>query len=270
MPARRFRFPSILAILLLFAAGLLQILWGQRRGGPASTLPEEAEFHFLRVEYRDFYGARRGFGGFGGFGRGWWMQDWPAAEIHFSEGIRRLTRINIGLEKHLPLLDDRIYEYPWIYATQTGYWDLSDEETDRLRDYLLRGGFLMTDDFHGPDDWQVFEETMRRVFPDQDVLELEQSDPLMHVLYDINERTYIPGLRHLAYAPGGQIVVQPEYIPPHWRALRDPQGRLVVAINFNMDIGDAWEHADLPQYPEAMTRLSYYFGINYIIYAMTH
>lgn len=78
------------------------------------------------------------------------MQDWPRAELHFTEGVRRLTRIDIGEGRHVPLTDDRIFDYPWAYATQVGYWDLSDAETARLREYVLRGGFLVVDDFWGP------------------------------------------------------------------------------------------------------------------------
>jgi hypothetical protein len=227
-------------------------------------LPPSAEFHFIRVEYVDLFQARRG------WGRGWWQQDWPEADVHFTQGVRRLTRIDTGEERHLPLTDDRIFEYPWIYATQVGYWDLRDTEVNRLRDYLLRGGFLVVDDFHGPQDWAVFRESMERVLPGRPILDIDESDSLLHVLYDIKERVMIPGLRHLRRGPGGAIQVQPQATPPYWRAIYDDKGRMVVAINFNMDVGDAWEHADMPEYPEAMTALAYRFGINYIIYSMTH
>jgi hypothetical protein len=270
-PLHRRRIALPMAVLLaLLAAGLA---WGQRRGRNSffpeisSDFPKQAEFHFLRVEYQDMYGIR---GGFGGFGRGWWMQDWPEADLHFSQGLRRLTRLDVGEWRHVPLTDDRVYEYPWIYATQVGYWNLNNAETARLRDYLERGGFLMTDDFHGPDEWEVFAETMERVFPGQPIDDLDQSHPMLHVLYDINERTFIPGLRHLGIGPGGRVYARPEYTPPYWRAMYDSKGRLVVAVNYNQDVGDAWEHADLPQYPEDMTRLAYYFGINYLIYSLTH
>ncbi|MFN7921070.1 MAG: DUF4159 domain-containing protein [Bryobacteraceae bacterium] len=234
---------------------------------PPLTIPQaaKAEFHFLRVEYKDRAGTRRMWGG-----RGWWMQDWPEADVHFAQGIQRLTRIDIGENRHVPLTDDRVYEYPWIYATQTAYWDLSDAEVKRLRDYLLRGGFLVVDDFHGPREWNDFAETMNRVFPGEPIDDIDNTHSMMHVLYDINERTYIPGLRHLRRGAGGAIVVQPQAVPPTWRIMSDPKGRVVVAINFNMDIGDAWEHADLPEYPAEMTGLAYRFGINYIVYAMTH
>ena len=111
---------------------------------------------------------------------------------------------------------------------------------------------------------------MERVFPGAPITDIDAGDPVMHVLYDINERTQIPGLRHLRRGPGGSIHVQMQYSPPIWRAIYDPRGRMVVAINFNMDVGDAWEHADMPEYPEEMTSLAYRFGINYIIYSMTH
>lgn len=246
--------------ILLAAGALLAVEWGDQ-------FPIRAEYQFLRVEYTDHPGARRFFGN---GRRGWWQQDWPEADVHFSQGIRRLTRIETGEPIHLPLTDDRIFDYPWAYATQTGYWDLRPAETKRLREYLDRGGFLVVDDFHGPADWDLFAETMRRVYPEQVITEIDDNDPVVNLLYTIRERVMIPGLRHLRRGPGGTTVVQPQYSPPHWRALHDTKGRLVVAINFNQDVGDAWEHADMPEYPEQMTSLAYRFGINYILYAMTH
>ncbi len=226
--------------------------------------PEKAEFYFLRLEYKDASFVRRP------WGRGWWMQDMPEAEVHFSQGIERLTRIHVGDCRHTPLTDNRIYEYPWIYATQVAWWDLSEPEVLKLRDYLDRGGFLVVDDFHGDRDWQLFAASMARVLPGKAILDIEDSNPVMNLVFDIKERTFIPGLRHLRRGPGGTTTVQPTAIPPTWRAIYDDQGRMQVAINFNMDIGDAWEHADLPEYPEQMTSLSYRFGINYILYSMTH
>jgi hypothetical protein len=244
-------------------AALIPVLWSQPARQTGRERPD-AEFHFLRVEYVDLFQSRRG------FQRGWWMQDYPAAEIHFAQGVRRLTRIDTGEGRHLPLTDERIFDFPWIYATQVGFWDLSNAETDRLREYLLRGGFLVVDDFHGPQDWEVFRESMQRVFPEEPILDIDGADPLMHAVFDINERTQIPGLRHLRRGPGGGISVQPQAVPPTWRAIHDNKGRMVIAINFNMDVGDAWEHADMPEYPLDMTALAYRFGINYVVYSMTH
>jgi len=242
-------------LLLLVALPLLAAL---------GELPQKAEFYFLRLEYNDAPFVRRP------WGRGWWMQDMPEAEIHFSHGIQRLTRIDIGEIRHTPLTDDRVFDYPWIYATQVAWWDLSEPEVIRLRNYLNRGGFLVVDDFHGDRDWQLFEASITRVLPGKPILDIEDTDPVMNLVFDIKERTFIPGLRHLRRGPNGTTTVQPTAIPPRWRAIYDDQGRMLVAINFNMDIGDAWEHADMPEYPEQMTSLSYRFGINYILYSMTH
>src|SRR5262249_32269378 len=160
-----------------------------------------------------------------------------------------------------------------IYATQTGWWGLNDAETAALREFLLRGGYLVVDDFWGPEQWEIFRETMERVLPGQPIDDIAESDSVMHVLYDIEEKdlTFIPGSRHLRRGPGDTVmIVQPEGTKPAWRSISDYSGRMVVAVNYNTDVGDAWEFADVPYYPEAMTALAYRYGINYLIYAMTH
>jgi len=270
--------PILAAVLLLAIAGLAQRFGFRRQQeeeGPRPVFPSKAEFHFIRVEYTDLpqYHRRFGFASRNGTGEGWWMVDWPDAEDHFTTGVQRLTRIDTGEPLHLRLTDQRLFDYPWIYATQTGWWGLSDAETAGLREYLLRGGYLVVDDFWGPEQWEVFRETMERVLPNQPITDLAESDSVMHVLYDIEEkdRTFIPGTRHLYRGPGGSIMVQqPPGTTPAWRAMYDDRHRMVVAVNFNTDVGDAWEYADSPIYPEPMTALAYRYGINYVIYSMTH
>lgn len=196
-----------------------------------------------------------------------WRIDWPDAEHHFLQGLRRLTRIDASAEgRMLSLLDDRVYDFPWLYAIEVGHWHLSDEETLRLREYLLRGGFLMVDDFHGTREWAGFMSSMQRVFPDRPVIEINPTDEVMHVFYDLENNIQIHGMQ---YFYSGQTFEE-DGITPHWRGIFDDEGRLMVAINFNMDIGDAWEHADTPYYPQPMTALAYRYGVNYVIYAMTH
>lgn len=247
---------------------------GFRAEDEAPMPTKQAEFHFLRLEYTDLPEFRRGFGfvSRNGRGSGWWAQDWPDADNHFTKGVDRLTKIDIGDPRHLPLTDDRIFDYPWIYATQTAYWDLTDAEVARLREYLLRGGFLVTDDFWGDDEWEYFRESMNRVLPNKPIPDIEETDSVMHVLYDIQakDRTFIPGSRHLRRYGGTVQIMQPPGTTPAWRAMYDDKNRMVVAVNFNTDVGDAWEFADVPYYPEAMTTLAYRYGINYLIYAMTH
>ncbi|MCP5143731.1 MAG: DUF4159 domain-containing protein [Gammaproteobacteria bacterium] len=260
---------AILACLLTLAASVpvAAQMWRSRRPPPtADSAMPQAEFHMARL----IYGNNTSQLG-RGFGRPWWAIDWPEAEAHFLPAVKRLTRIEVSDDSiHLELTDDRVFDYPWLFAQQVGYWTLNDAEILRLRQYLERGGFLVVDDFHGPQDWQNFEVIIRQVLPGRPILELPADHELLHVFYDLDERTQIPGERHLRLSGNDEVVVDMPYSPPHWRGIFDDDGRLMVAINFNMDMGDAWEHADDWYYPEPMTALAYRFGINYIIYAITH
>jgi hypothetical protein len=267
----------LLTLLLWLAAAAVAQRYGMRRddSGPRPVFPQKADFHFIRLEYTDLPQYHRGFGfaSRSGTGDGWWLVDWPEADDHFTTGIQRLTRIDTGEPLHMRLTDDRLFDNPWVYATQTGWWGLSDAETARLREYLLRGGFLVVDDMWGEEQWEIFRETMNRVLPKHPITDISQADTVMHVLYDIQDkdRTFIPGSRHLRMGAGGTTVVQqPVGTAPAWRAMYDDRNRMVVAINYDTDVGDAWEFADVPEYPEAMTTLAYRYGINYIIYSMTH
>jgi Domain of unknown function (DUF4159) len=255
-----------MAAAAIAAAGVLQLAQSQAGSGSPGAGPE-AELHIARMIYTSAGGMR----GFGGFGRPWWAIDYPEAEYHFRQGVRRLTRIDIADDsRHIQLTDDALFDYPWLFAQQVGRWSLSDAETARLREYLLRGGFMVADDFHGPWQWDVFAEAMRRVFPDRPIVDIPDNAEILHVLYDLDERTQIPGRRMIRELGNGSIEIYPEGSPPRWRGIYDDQRRLMVVMNFNMDMGDAWEHADDPVYPEPMTALAYRFGINYILYAMTH
>jgi len=232
------------------------------------TAPPPPEFRFARLAYND----NSAFGGFGRFSRGGsWMTDAPEAEQHLLTGIRRLTRINTldPLRDELIAVrpgDPDLFEYPFIYGVEVGRWYLDDQEAANLREYLLRGGFLMVDDFHGSAQWEGFMESMRRVFPDREVVEIPDNHEVFHVLYDLDQKVQIPGVAALM---SGRTYEQ-DGVDPHWRGVFDDTGRLMVAINFNMDLGDAWEHADDPQYPQPLTALAYRFAISYAIYAMSH
>jgi len=237
---------------------------GQELMDPGPEQPQ-AEFQIARLIYTDSSGRMRG-----GW-RPWWAIDWPEAECHITRGVRRLTRLDIADDSfRTRAFDPRLFDYPWLFAQQVGHWYLSQDEADQLREYLLRGGFLVVDDFHGEYEWAVFTESIYRVLPDGVIIDIPESDPLLHILYDLDQRTQIPGRRHLYRAANGEIKAELPGGPPRWRGIYDDDGRLMVAINYNMDMGDAWEHADDPVYPEPMTALAYRFGVNYIVYAMTH
>jgi hypothetical protein len=256
-----------LRVLGLACAGVLFMIAGPAAGSqrhdPRVGISPEAEFHLARVIYRT---NRRA--GSRGYLQPMWAVDYPLADDHFLRTLERYTTVQVYEDsRHLELTDDRLFDYPYLWLQQpaAGGWNPSRDESQRLREYLLRGGFLMVDDFHGEYEWQYFESVMKRVFPEKQFVEVSGSDPLMHIFFDCDPNIPIPGDRHLDY--GGRPRMQG---PPHRRALYDDAGRLMVMANHNMDIGDAWEHADDPEYPLPFTKAAYELGVNYVIYAMSH
>ncbi len=244
--------------------------YGEAAPGPAGTTAYEigwdargpvafhTEFQFARLQHhsaRDSAYRQR------------WLTDWPAAEQHLLRGVNRLTRIHAASESRLvSVMDEDLFDYPLLYVVEPGSWQFSNSEAVRLREYLLRGGFLLVDDFHGTSEWHGFVSGLRRVLPDRKIVDIPRSDSVFHTVYELEESVQIPGigaaLRGVTYERGG--------VTPHWRGIYDDQSRLMVVINFNMDLGDAWEHADVPEYALRYTNRAYKYAINYIVYAMTH
>src|SRR3984885_14164879 len=143
----------------------------------------KAEYYWSRLSYTASVGSnyRGGYGSFGGyFGYGCggtWCRDYPKADRQVLLALKRLTRIQGRSTEQVVNLDsDEIFNYPWIYAVQVQTWTFTDEEAKRLREYLLKGGFLMVDDFHGTTDWEDFMNGMREVLPDRPVEDLEGKD----------------------------------------------------------------------------------------------
>jgi Domain of unknown function (DUF4159) len=223
--------------------------------------PPDSEFNFSRLAYGSSmsgYSNRRG---------SRWNTDWPEAEYHLNQGIRRLSRVDdSGTSRIVRLTDEALFDFPFLYAVEVGSWTFTDDEARILREYLDRGGFLMTDDFHGTYQWQSFYTQFRKIFPDRPLVDIDESDEIFHVLYSVDKTIQIAGIRAIY---SGQTWEGDGYVP-QWKGVYDDDGRLMVIINFNMDLGDAWEHADNPYYPEPMTALAYRFGVNYLIYSMSH
>jgi hypothetical protein len=196
-----------------------------------------------------------------------WTIDYPRSDRHISQAIRRLTRLHArSVEQPVDLDEGDQYDWPWLYGVEVGHWKLTDSQVQAFREYLLRGGFFMCDDFHGTDEWAVFVASMSRVFPDRPIVEIDNADAIFHTVYDLDDRYQVPGAQFLysgrIYEKDGKV--------PHWRGIYDDRGRLMVAICYNMDLGDSWEHADNPQYPEKFSALGMRIAINYVIYGMTH
>jgi hypothetical protein len=230
------------------------------------TLPanasEKAEWTFARLHYR--MGNEFG-GGFRGFQR--WAADYPKADRQFVMGVRRLTRLHARpIEEVVDADSGEMFNWPWIYVEDGGWWTINESQAARMREYLLKGGFLMIDDSHGDYEWDNFMRGMNMILPDRPVEDLTDKDEIFHVVYDLDERFQIPGTRFIW---GGRPYTSDSRIPK-WRAIRDDNGRIMVAICHNSDVGDAWEWADSPKYPERDASLAYRIGINYIIYGMTH
>ena len=203
------------------------------------------------------------------FGRPWWAIDWPEAEAHITDGVSRMSLIDIAPDsKFIQLEDPNLFNYPWLFLQQIGRGGFTAGELNKLREFLLRGGFILVDDFHGSDRAQ-FDRFARQLFPDRPVVPIPLEDAVMNLHYQLNQSTQIPGSRHLIRLGDGSTGARMEG-PQEWLGVYDDNGNLILAAHYNMDMGDAWEHADDPYYPEAMTNLAYRFGVNYMIYAMTH
>jgi len=199
-----------------------------------------------------------------------WTQDYPAADRHFLLALRRLTFVDSRSVEQAVNLDvgDDVYNYPFLYAVRPGEWDLSDAQAKKMRDFIDRGGFFMTDEFWGTFEWKVFMDSMGRVFPDAQVVDIPNEDQFFHMMFELDDRYQIPGMWGLR--GGGQYTYQNDGDTPFWRAIYDGKGRMVSVIMPNSDLGDSWEHADNPVYPEKYSRLGIRLGINAIMYSLTH
>jgi hypothetical protein len=199
-----------------------------------------------------------------------WTQDYPRADRHFAMAMRRLTRVNVrSVEQPVNLDDDDdVFNWPWLAAGEMGDWLLTDDQVKKLREYLLRGGFLMLDDFWGPEEWARFDESMSKVFPDRDIVEIDSKDPIFHTVYDLDDRYQILGQWALNRRSGMNYRV--EGTVAQWKGIYDSHNHLMVAMSFNSDIGDSWEWADDPRYPEKFSALGMRIGVNYAIYSLTH
>jgi len=197
-----------------------------------------------------------------------WTEDYPRADRHFLQALRRLTRVDTrSVEQPVNLDDgDDVFNYPFLYVAMPGSWDLTPAQVEKLREYLLRGGFLMADDFWGTEECANFESGIEKVLPGRPIVELPDAEPIFHTVYDLDDRYQIPGEWATrfgrSYRSDGTVA--------HWRGIYDDKGRLLVAICLNSDTGDSWEFADEPSYPEKYSALGIRLGVNFVIYAMTH
>lgn len=267
-------FLLILSVLGLWGVVLAQKPFKQYPGGQDGDVPlppdfdKPAEFSSARLRYRDYggFGGRRGrFGG----REGSWGTDYPLGGRHLAEGLRRLTKVNTRSVEQVVELDetDDIYNWPFLYAVEVGRWTLDEKEGAQLREFLNRGGFLMVDDFHGLEQWAVFKEGMQQAYPDREIVDLDQSEQIFHMLNEVDIKVQVPGM---GYARSGRTYEQESDPYPRWRAILDDKHRIVVAICHNMDLGDAWEYSDSPYYPAEFAIVAHRVLQNYVTYDLSH
>lgn len=224
------------------------------------------KFTFVRIQYN-----------MGEFGMGFrfrygnqssWRVDYPSADENFLLALARGTYLPIE-ERALSfsLDNEELFDFPFAYLVEAGYMQLTQEEADFLREWLLRGGFLFIDDFHGPREWANFIEQFQKVFSDRTPREIPMDHPIFHCYYDFEgEFPQVPGLgsilRGTTFEKGG--------VRAECKGIFDDQGRLMVLVNHNVDLGDSWEHTGDYSYPRYYSILGYKLGINYIVYSLTH
>jgi hypothetical protein len=252
------RLYSVIVVITLVI--LPELIFGQ-------GVPNGDEFTFVRLQYS----SGEGYDGWNGRRfrrrRSSWAVDYPFAERNFMRGLESFTALNVADEPvALSILDEEFFRYPFVYAVEVGYMALSEEEAQTLREWFLRGGFLMVDDFHGQYEWLHFSEQMLKVFPNRPIVQIPIEHPIFHCYFEVNELHQIPGLgawrSGRTHEKGG--------IQQHCMGIFDDGGRLMVLVMHNMDMGDAWEHTNDPRYPEWYAAQAYKLGINFVIYALTH
>lgn len=272
--------PRALRLLLLFvlpALALLPATGQQRLEGfgfpqreraeqPAQTAGQRqpsGEFVFTRIMYNSPfspYGRRRG---------GSWATDFPEADNHFITGIREWAGTNLNVSprpEQVGLADERLFEFPLVYIVEPGYMELSDEEAARLREYVLRGGFIFFDDFWGEVEWTNVREQMKKVLPEYEPKELPLTHPLFHSYLDIEEVVQVPNI----YNAQRGVTHERDGYTPFYMGIEDKDGRLVAFFARNSDLGDAWEWINDSRYPVKYGLAAYKVGINVVIYAMSH
>jgi hypothetical protein len=241
-----------------------------RNGVPDWELDREFPqdvFTFVRI----MYNPRGGY-----FGS--WQTDYPDSDLNFSFRLQQLTSLKVNPNPIvLELTNPQLSNYPFIYFAEPGGgaygrgggMQLTREEATALRNYLLNGGFAMFDDFWGEQEWEMFYEDIKKVFPDREPVELPIEHPIFHIVYDLTEKPQVPSIGH---AQRGLTYERPDAQEVHYRGIFDDHGRLMVIICHNTDLGDGWEREgeDERYFREFSEKKAYPMGINIVFYAMTH
>jgi hypothetical protein len=243
-------------LLVLLSAILVPFVSAQMRRSGSSVkqvVPYNSHFAFTRL----FFGS--GLGGFG-FGGAAWSHDYPAADKNVSALLDYITHTRVRLDgtNILDLDEPEIFDNPVLYVWEPGFWAIQPSEARRLRDYLLKGGFIIFDDFEGPEHWNNMVAQMREALPEHQFLPIDVRHPIFHSFFDF-KAINVPH-------PSAGVT------PGFWAIFEDndPSKRMIALANHNSDIAEYWEWSAEGLYSEDATGDAYRLGINYFVYAMTH
>ena len=215
-------------------------------------------FTFVRIQYNSHWGNYK------------WDTDYPDADLNLSYRLQELTTMKTDPHgKILRLTDPELFNYPFIYLIEPGGLRLSEAEVVGLREYLLRGGFLMVDDFWGEREWENFEDEISRVFPDRRIEDIPLEHEIFQMVYKLDQKPQIPSVH--AYMRG-MTTERWDAEEPHYRCIKDDNGRLMTVICHNTDLGAGWERegVDPGYFKDHSERWAYPLGINIVTYALTH
>lgn len=258
---------GVLCVALSLAGA---VAYGQRFGGGRErdrqrrsdlgvqvqgNTPYDGRYTFVRLRYNS------GYGGFGRrFGGPAWSHDYPDGEVHFTKILEEITLLRIRTDGSniLSLDDPELFNYPVAYMAEPGMWQVTPSEAESFRKYLLKGGFAIFDDFRGY-DWDNLQEQMRAVVPELRWIELTGTEQVFHSFFEIDHPLEL-------VPPYGGLA------PSYWGLFEDndPKKRLLVIANVNNDLSEYWEFSGTGYAPVDVTNEAYKFGINYVIYALTH
>jgi hypothetical protein len=258
---------ALTLIVLLGFAGLALaqrrfLFWGEDSRDPVvKNEPYDGRFTFARLKYRTAPG------GYWYQGLPSWVHGYPMSEDNLTRIMNEITFLGARTDAFnvFTLDDPELTKYPLAYITEPGWWTMNESEMAAFRAYLLKGGFVIFDDFKVENDfgpgggWDPFEENIKRVFPGARLMPMEPSHPIFHSFFEIKTLADFPQ----AY----------NYGPPVFRALfedNDPKKRVMAIINYNTDISQYWEWSGRGLRPFDETNEAYKLGVNYIIYGLTH
>jgi len=219
----------------------------------------DGTFTFVRFRYTPAFTGWGGGGGYFGGVNYWWDHDYPRADHNFTMILSELTLIrpNAKGTNILGADDPELFNYPIAYVSEPGFWTLNDDEATALRSYLLKGGMLILDDFVGR-DWANAESVIRRILPDAQPIQMDVTNPLFDSFFAIESLAMVHPYRGY---PSSFLGVFED---------NDPNGRLLMILNLNNDIGESWEWSNTGFIPIELSNEAFKLGVNYIVYAMTH